>query len=252
MLTPPPNARTKERVLCIGSYGSGKSHSWATLRNWYALSNTPGHFHIVSTEHEMADRTAEAYPNFDENATIYEVTDYHSLMAASQKIAGIASTEDWLVIDSIGNPHEYARNVWFQREMGMSYRDFVSSGKRMKEVPPHGWSEMTGLYKDWINPYVIRFVGHKLACAQAVTVNTQGSWADSPAVQKMYGRVGVKPEGHKELGYAFHSVLFMSQRGTGDWRMTTVDDPSREHLVDEPVVDFVVSYLQRVAGWELT
>lgn len=251
-LHPSETARTKERILLIGPYGGGKSHAWAKLREWYALTDTPGHFHILSTEYEMADRTAEGFTDFDTNATIYETTDYPSLLAASEAIERVAAPEDWLVVDSIGNPHQWSRDVWFHREMGMSYKEFLATGKKMAEVPSHGWGEMTGLYKDWLDPYVIRFKGHKLATAQAATVNTQGSWADSPAIQKMYGRVGVKPEGHKELGYVFHTVLFATQRGRDDWRLTTIDDPSRTHLADEPCVpDFVSSYLINVAGWSV-
>ncbi len=54
-LRPSPTARTREMLLLYGKYGSGKSFSWATMRKWWELTSTPGHFHIISTEPESND-----------------------------------------------------------------------------------------------------------------------------------------------------------------------------------------------------
>jgi hypothetical protein len=44
----------------------------------------------------------------------------------------------------------------------------------------------------------------------------------------------------------------MKADGKDSWAYTTVDDPSRDKKVSEPVLDFVMSYLMPVAGWEMT
>jgi hypothetical protein len=43
----------------------------------------------------------------------------------------------------------------------------------------------------------------------------------------------------------------MKPAGPGEWVFTTVDDPSREKVVSAPMMDFVLSYLCPIAGWEM-
>lgn len=258
MLQPAPGKLTKEMILAFGPYSGGKTNNWATWRRWYEVTDTPGKFYIISTELEMAHRTAEAYMdgtpgnNFFSNAEITEVHDYESLITVSEKYREAATEDDIIVVDSVGHCLTWARDVWFSQNLDMTWKQFQASGRKISEVKPENWTQMSSLYKDWLIPNILRFPGHRYVCAQSDVVSTSGSWADSPAIQKMYGRIGAKPVGDKELGYAFHTVLFCTQRGADDWRMTTVDDPGRQYLVDEQVGDFVTSYLMNVAGWVLS
>lgn len=255
MLTPPSNTRTKERILAFGTYGSGKSHGWATIRAMYAATSTPGHFHIISTEWEMADRTAEGYEDFDTNATIHEATDYESLLTVSEKILESATPEDWLIVDSIGNGWSWAQDNYCQARWGKTFREYQASLANPKDSDIN-WQQVNNAYRAWINPYVIRFPGHKYACAQADTVNTEGKWQDSREIKAMFSRIGMKPVGQKELAYAFHTVMLFSHPAPGDYTMTSVDDPSRDHVqhgvVAPPPLGFVKSYLMDVAKWEMT
>lgn len=254
MLTPPPTSRTKERILAFGSYGSGKSAGWAALRDMYLKTDTPGHFHIISTEWEMAHRTAEGYPadEFDKNATIHEATDYDSIESICLAIAANAGPSDWLVVDSIGNIWSWAQDAYCQHRWGKSFKDYMAGGGKVQEI---NWSQVNASYRNIMNPYIVRFPGHKYACAQADTVQMEGGWKDSKEVQEMFGRLGVKPVGQKELGYAFHSVLLFTHPSRDEYKITTVDDPSREKLngaVVAPLpIGFVGTYLLGVAGWTL-
>lgn len=251
MLKPPEHARTKERILAFGSYGSGKSHGWASIRDLYATTDTPGHFHIISTEWEMADRTAEGYANFNDNATIHEATDFESLLGISEKISEAATGDDWLVIDSVGSGWSWAQDDYCQGRWGKTFKEYQADlGNSNSDI---NWQFVNNAYRSWINPHVIRFPGHKYACAQADVVASEGKWKDGPEIQGMYGRFGVKPVGQKELGYAFHSVLLFKHPTRTDWQITTIDDPSRVHVDSHPVatppLGFVDSYLVKIAGW---
>lgn len=265
-----PHKLTKEGILTFGVNSAGKTRSWATIRKWAELTATPAHFHIISTEHEMVLRTVEGYldgtpgHNFFTNATIagYDhdnrlwtpdaPSDYDTLLAATAKIHAAAGPNDWVVIDSIGLVQTWSRDVWFGAEKGMSYRDFVGSGRKMKEVKPADWDTMAGLYRDWYFPYIWNFPGHRFACARMVEIRTEGDWAEKDRnILKMFGPHGVKPDGEKNLGFDWHSVLLCSRARDG-WNISTVDDPERTYLNDEKISDFVQDYLMGVAGWQVT
>lgn len=268
-LQPPEYHTEPESHLVFGVNSAGKTRWWANIRKWYELTSTPGHFHILSTEYRHANRTRQAYldgspgNNFDTNATIYETTDLDSLMEASERVlkASLATavdtplgpkSPDWCIVDSIGYPKTWARDKWLGVNKGMTWREFLDSGRGMKEIKPHEWGQMAGLYRDWIIPYVLQHPGNKCATAHLKEIRTEGAWAEkNREILRMFGPFGVRPDGDDDLGHAFNTVLLMN-RGRDGWYMTTVDDPEREYLTDAPVTDAVISYLQPIAGWTVT
>ncbi len=262
MLQPPEHARAREAILTFGVYGSGKSEGWAAIGETYRMTDTPGHFHVLSTEWERALQIAEGcQTDFYANSTIHEVTDYESLMAASEAIRKVNAESDnplgdWIIIDSIGTTLQWTRDVWFQNEMKMTFREFMGSGKKLTEVGPAGWIQMDTMYKDWILPHVLRFPGHSYACAQADTVNMEGAWADKGAIKDLFGRIGLKPVGEKNNPYLFGSILLTLNPSKGEYCLTTVKDrKGREYLTREPLamlpLGFAQTYLVGVAGWSL-
>lgn len=253
-----------ESILLYGANGSGKSRAWAAIRKWYEVTNTPGHFHIIDTESGMAKRTRAGYlngelgNNFDSNATIYPVEDYDSLLDTSIKINENATGDDWIIVDSIGWGHLWARDKWLKGSKNVTWREFLDAGRSMKEVQPHQWSEPRGLYRDWLVPYVLQFPGHRLVVAHAKEIRmptgdpAKDKWAEKKRqILETFGRYGVKPEGDDDLMYGFQ-VIMLTVRGRDTWTYTTVDDNEREFLDHQPVTDFVTSYLMPVADWVVT
>lgn len=270
MLKPPDYAPAgwTESILAVGPPGSGKSRIWAAMRSWYELTGTEGHFHILETEVGMAMRTSMGYrsgepgKNFDQNATIWPVNDYDSLLDASKKILdlSLADTVDtpfgpWtphtLVVDSIGFAHTWSRDKWFMGNKQVTWQEFMASGRGVQEVKHHQWGEMTGHYRDWLVPYVLQYPGNRIATAHMAEIRTEGSWAEkNKNILSLWGPYGVKPVGDNDLAYGFQAVLLCTRERSG-WAYTTVDDNEREFLDRTPVVDFVSSYLMPVAGWQV-
>lgn len=264
MLKPPAKQLTGEAILSFGMYGSGKSEDWASIGEMYRQTETPGHFHILSTEYGRAFQVAEGFEDFASNSTIYETEDYDSLVDASRQAYEASKKEylvhgerrDWIVVDSIGNALKWARDVWFEKSQGINYRDWQGTGGKVTDVGPSGWIQMDSLYKTWFNQNILRFPGHVYACAQADSVNLEGSWADPKVVRDMYGRAGMKPLGDKELGFSFSSVLMKANPSQGEYILTTVKDrKGREYLTREVIaplpLGFTMTYLVNVAGWTL-
>lgn len=268
-LLPPGYYTEPESILTFGVNSAGKTRGWAAIRKWFEITQSPGHFHVLSTEYRHAMRTRQAYldgtpgNNFDSNATIYETTDYDSLMEASELVrkAGLATSidtpegprsPDWVIIDSVGHPKIWARDKWFGINKGMTWREFLDSGRGVKEVKPNEWGQMAGLYRDWIIPNIYTFPGNKYATAHLKEIRTEGLYAEKNRdILRMFGPHGVKPDGDDDLGHSFNTVLLLNRARDG-WQITTVDDPEREYLTEAPVVDMVMSYLQPVAGWSIS
>lgn len=265
-LHPPPTALIPERLLAYGIAGAsaGKSEIWSNLRYWYEVTNTPGHFYIISTEPEMAEAVAQGHldgtpgNNFFSNATIGTATDYESLCKVSEDFKARATESfietgekrDWIITDNIGDPQTWARDVFFKANMGMSYREFINSGRKMKEVQPSDWGQMKGMYQEWLVSNIIEFPGHRMATAHAKEIRTDGAWGDkNPLILKTFGPYGFKPVGDDNLGSAFRTILLCERYGKIDWRYTTVDDNKRMMLERELVQDFVTTYLFQCAGW---
>jgi hypothetical protein len=252
-----PNSRqlTRERILAYGNMGSGKSHGWAALRKWYEVTDTPGHFYIISTEWEMALRTAEAYldgtpgNNFFSNATIKEAWDFTTLLDVCKEMGTKTVDGDWLVIDSISNFWLWTQDEYAVQHFGFETMAEARAERGNLEV---NWQKVNADYRSLVLPLITRNPAHVYACAQGDTVTNDGKWKDSKEITEMFGRYGMKPVGQKQLGYQFHTVLLMKADGKDSWAYTTVDDPSRDKKVSEPVLDFVMSYLMPVAGWEMT
>lgn len=265
MLVPSEKARAKEAPLLFGSIGSGKSDGWASIADVYRKTGTPGHFHILETVHEASDVIAEGYPDFDENCTIYEATDWDSLVAISQKANEAATPNDWIICETIGNAQVWSRDDWFKANRGgLTMKEFQAEGHSMKEIKPDGWLQMDSIHREWLNTYILGFPGHRLATAGADQVRTEQGFADNKAIRDMFGLLGIKAIGHKDLGYVFRSILYMSHPGNKEWTISTVDDPKRPHLEDAPaearfdvehgilLPPFVASWLIPCAGWRLT
>ena len=254
MLQKNERALTQERILTFGEMGSGKSNGWANIRKWYEMTDTPGHFYIVSTEWAMAHRTAEGYldgtpgNNFFSNASIVEAWDYESLVAAHDEVATKAGAEDWIVIDSVTNHWQWVQDAYAMRHFGgVTMQEHRAEGGRGEM----NWQKVNSDYRNLVLPIFTRHPAHVYACAQGDTVKSDGIWKDSKEVQQMFGRFGIKPVGQKQLGYQFHTVLLMKHPSKDEWTFTTVDDPSREKKTGEIISEFTMSYLLQVAGWQV-
>lgn len=265
MLVPSDKARAKEAVLAYGVYGAGKSETWCGWADMYRKTDTPGTFRVIETVHEASEVLAEGYPDWDDNVVCEEVTDWDSLNAVSAKFKEAGSPNDVLVVETIGNAQLWSRDHWFQANRGgMTWKEFQISGGSAKDIKPHQWIEMDELHRGWLNEYVMGFPGHRVATAGGDAVRTEAGFSDNKMVRDMFGRIGVKPIGHKDLGYAFRSILLMTHPAKDEYEMTTVDDPKREHLDHVPVASrfdverglvvpgFIATWLEPVAGWRLT
>ena len=254
------NDPAPERILALGLYGSGKTNNWATVARWYRDTDTPGHFYVLDTDNTTL-RTLHGFPGWEQNVTRVDVAEWSDLTSETQKAFENAGPQDWLVVDSIDKPWSMVQDHYIEQMFGkeadiffMEQRKASASGHPLASDYGSNWTVINKLYQKWIGQ-VIRFPGHVYAATPSQPVaepNQQGKGGDSREIRETFGRYGVRPAGQKALGFQMHTVLLMQSPARDEWKLTSIKDRSRELLVGAPVVDFAMSYLLGVAGWEMT
>lgn len=257
MLKPREGARAKERILAYGSMNSGKTFAWTTWAHLYRITETPGHFYVISTEWQAADRALEYYDDDVSNITIVEALNWEELTERTVKFREVAGEDDVLVFDSIGNAWSFVQDDYCEMRWGVGGKEYFGNlGKT--EDSDINWQIVNARYQGWMNPNVLRFPGHVYATSPAEELRQptkSGKETESKEARQLYGRYAMKPTGQKRLGYMLHSVLLMASPSKGEYTITSVDDHARTLLHNEvvaaPPLGFVATYLQGVAGWTL-
>lgn len=254
--SPPPGRRAKERILGYGYMGSGKTFGWTETAAFYRSTDTPGTFYVISTEFQAAERALEPYPD-SSNVTIFEALDWDELVTLTAEVHALATEDDWLVVDSIGNAWQFVQDDYVEKALGTRAKRYLGELEKSKRMGESEivWQVVNDDYRQWFMPHVLRFPGHLYAASQGAPlaqIGRDGKDRESRESRELYGRVGVKPEGQKHLGYNLHTVLMFDSPRKDAFDITTVDDHTRKPLDHEPAVNFPVTYLMGVAGWEMT
>jgi hypothetical protein len=261
-MKPSPNAIVPEHILLFGLYGSGKTNSWVTWAKMQRETGTPGHFYVIGTEWGSMGRQWESDPSMEENCTYIDVDDWYTLTDATDKFLGaLANPEnghrDVFVLEGGDKPWYWVQLLYdkLHGEPAVPVpRDPFAMEKGVSEVA-RDWVKINGVYRSWINP-ILRSHAHVVICTPQDAVRMPNpqkpkEWHDSPDIVEQYSRVGFRPSGQKELGHHLHTVLWMRSPGFARWTMTTVDDHTRQQVDNQPISNFAMDYLVKIAGWEL-
>lgn len=259
-LHPPGNRR--ERILAYGGPGSGKSSAWLNIAEWLERGKSEARVRVLDT-----DFAWEAYRpvdgHLDERVVVETVWDWEDMLPAMDRMIAPSKSQkppidDWLVVDMADKPWEKARKFFFEslsdKDFGEFMLDAVKKGINIGGEWGANWSAINTLYGGFTDR-LVRWRGHLLCATPATEVRVpdrQGKGGDSADVRETYGRLGMKPQGQKDLPHLFHSVLYMQEkpgRGGATWVMSTAKDRQREIMKGEEVGQFVMSYLIQRAGW---
>jgi hypothetical protein len=251
-----PTSAAPERILAYGAPGSGKSRGWATIAQMYRQTNTPGHFHVLSTEAWTMDRMKDGYPptdsdpGWDENITVHEATNWLELEAAGREVAKVMTRGDWVVLETLTSPWEWVRNYYDETRPGYKPIGTGADPFQVEVEPNRNWDSIKQVYYAFINQFHLSDV-HLYACAHEETLRVDGFRPHSPEAIKVFKYIGAKAVTEKTAPYVLHSVLYMQRAGAKKWTVTTVDDHERDYLAAEEVTSFPFTYLLGPGGWTL-
>lgn len=251
-----PSGNSREQILLIGSWGSGKSYAWLCT----ARRSPESHFYVIDTTWD-AERMVEGEGLT--NVTIQHVDTWDEWKETAERFRTTATRDDWLVVDLISDLWGRSQDAYSQKAFGLEVDDWFMSAKKEAIdndtnvggiiAGSHGenWGMINRLYQS-VMMTILRFPGHIFAIAPAVEVaepNQSGKGGDTIELRQLFNRFKVKPAGQKNLGFQFHTILLMREKSKDSWIMDTVRDRNREKLTNQDVTDFSLNYLLKVAGW---
>lgn len=129
-------------------------------------------------------------------------------------------------------------------------RESIASGKdggsAFSSAYGADWQVINALYGVFIFN-ITRFPGNLFMTSALDSVTEDEK--DKETIRK-YSKFGVKPAGQKRLGHVPADELLFQETAKG-WTMTQMRGTGRQEFKNEPLENFVTSYLTRYAGWTL-
>lgn len=245
----------RERILLMGGWGTGKSTAAVDIITMARKTHSDAIMYVVDTTYEAARNFHEV-----EGVEIYHVETWDEYLAAIKEIRGKGRPQDWLVVDRIDVVWDMAQAGYSEAAFGkeidewfVQFRKDGGAGHAFSGDYGTHWGTIKRMYGAFVTE-LMRFPGHAVVMAKAEPVmepNREGKGGDSSEVRGVYGKYGVRPGGEKNLGFLFHTTLWLNEPRKGEWTFTTIRDRGRVQVVNKKMEGFTVSYLVGVAGWKL-
>jgi len=247
----PTNPNDPERILALGSAGSGKTKGWLSIAQWAHKTKSPAKFYVIDSDEAMP-RMMSGYPELT-NIEYLPVHTWDGYTDALDKFGPKLTADDWLIVDFIGSAWDAVQEWYVEQIYGADMGEFfMDARKKMKAGSPlDGWKDygvINRIYRSWMNQLVHATPGHKYLTAVSDPIRD----TDPSEIKARYSKVQVRPRGQKHLTHAVHTVLLMLEPAAGRYFITTIKDRERQELTGQAVEnDFVRTYLIPVAGWKL-
>ena len=272
-----PTTRTPEKILVVGSGGTGKSYNAVQIARRCLLSGQT--MYVIDTEQAfpvlleelgmgtreewVGDQRDTSWDDPDSNIVRYWARDWPEQRWAIKTAFGRAKPGDWVVVDSITHPWSDLQTWYVKETAGEDMADFLVEHRKETIQKGKGndggagavlgeWQFINAQWAEYVRKPIMRAGCHVYLTAHAKTINTE---RDSADVKMMWGELGFKADTQKMVGHDVRTVLgFEKNRGAGGgWKATTAKDWGREDrsLVREQFDSLPVTYLKQVAGWAM-
>lgn len=239
----------RERIMLMGGWGVGKSTAISDIAR-----HVDGRVYLIDTTYE-AERN---YPGQD-NVVIESVESWDDYLTGVRKATIRGGRDDWLAIDRIDPVWDMAQNGFIEKVFGRSADDwFVEYRKESAGHPLAGeygmnWTVIKKMYGAFMTE-VMRFKGNVIVTCRAEQLrepNRDGKGGDSMELRVEYGKFGVKPAGEKNMGFLFHTVLWLAEPQSENWIFSTVRDRNRGIIKGRQLRSFTEDYLLKEGGWSV-
>lgn len=246
-----------ERILITGREGTQKTSAGISIALTAAASKSPAKFWVIDTDYAWELMLSQRDPG--NIGDIFEVHGWDEWDAAAGKVLQLADDDrgDWIILDRASEPWAFVQDDAAQKIWGMSIAEYREKNMQRKAPDELPWNQVNSIYHAAMHPILLpmrRF--HVLATASAKKLG-QGEKEHSEA-RTLYGTVGEKADGQKDLGSNVHTVIHSASYPGPIMRITTLKDrmgAQRKYLTDHELANspyaFTQEYLIGVAGWSV-
>lgn len=263
----------RERLGIYGPPKVGKTHLYLTIAKWHFDLGSDAKFYAVSTDTSYEVLTMN--PEFEEldNVEWADVTTFQEFLDSARKFAGKMRPHDWLSSDLQSDAWSFVQDEYARvqtKKAGGNLDDIgdlwaTSGGGESYPIEGWEWGMPNARYRILANNILLRCPGH-LFCVYGQKEMTKesgsGKTSETKEAKEMFGHIGLKPNGQKDDPFRWHTVLHVDSAGDRKQKMSTAGERwgSRERLGqkmsngsvrDEPIDDFFLDYLVKIAGWKM-
>ena len=254
----PPEGTDRERILAIGSFGTGKTKAWLDIAWWSQKTKSTSQFYVLDTDAAVRRMLSGTKYGDLVNVHLYEVFEWEEYKRALADIISKATPEDWTIIDFIGTSWEAVVEWYIDEVFAQDYDEYFMTVRKGMKTTGSGkdtgglkgwedWQFINKSHRKFMNDLVHKCPTHKFFTAVAVPI---GESADK-ALKATFGAFGVKPKGQKHLAHQVHTALLLQTMRAGEWYLNSIKDRERELHEGTELKDFVRDYLMPTAGWML-
>jgi len=249
----------RERILVMGGPGTGKSFQWLKMAE--ALKSSK--FYVIDTDEAIPFMLETLFPHLKSenggNVYVRQAYDWPLYEKSFEWAVKSAREQDWIIVDMVDNAWSSAQKYYigevFDKDMGhflLEARKVMPEGaKSLMRFALEGWNDwsvVNKLYDDCILPIIYRTKCHVYMTTKVQEIGKQ----DSRELKLLFGSLGLRPSGQKNLGHQAHTVLLFSFDGNNVWRVTTAKDRGgRQHFDNVRLINFYQQYLVAKAGWPM-
>jgi len=266
--------QVRERIGIYGPPKVGKTHLFFTIAKWHQDLGSDAKFYAISTD--TSYEVLSMNPEFVELENIIweDVVIMQDYIDAARKFNSLMRPQDWLSVDLMADAWAAAQDEYARvqtKKAGGNLEDMgdlwaTSGGGDGYPIEGWEWGMPNARYRVFANNLILRAPGHVfLVYGQKDLMKESGSGktGESKDTKEMFGHIGLKPTGQKEDPFRYHSILHISSLGDKEQGISTAGERwgNRERLGkkmsngqvrDEPMTDFFLDYLVKVAGWEMS
>jgi len=145
--------------------------------------------------------------------------------------------------------------------------DLWATAGSVEEYPIKGWEwgMPNARYRIFANNLLLRSPGHVFLVYGEQDLKQEsksGKSGETQETKEMFGHLGTKPKGQKDDPGRWHTILHVSSGGEKSQKMATAKERfgyrdwlgkrmGNGSMMDQPIEDFFLDYLVKVAKWEM-
>lgn len=244
-----------ERILCYGPAGSGKTRNVLSVAKWHQDRGSDAVFRVMDTDMAYPRMLVSGEFADLENVEVYSVDEWPDYPRYAKEIREKNRPHDWMVIDLATHAWYSVQDHYIGRVFNADLSDYWErariQGQTKDGTPLDGWQDwgvINKMYRSFAeNIHRARCHVYATATAKHLT-ESRGRIAESADVTRTYGRLGLKPQGQKELDHLFHTVI-LCQQTTKGWSAAAAKDRERKLIAGE-IGEFWRDYLVKIARWK--
>lgn len=271
--TLPNGKQVRERICIFGPPKVGKTHLYFTIAKWHQDLGSDAKFYAISSDTSFD--VLSMNPEFQDLANMewVDAVTFQDYIEGARKFNSLMRPYDWLSVDLMADAwpavqDEYARVL--TKEQGGNLEDigdlWATSGKS-DDYPITGWEwgMPNARYRILANNLLLRSPGHIFLVygqKELVTESRSGKTGETAATRDMFGHLGVKPNGQKDDPWRYHTILHVDSAGEKQQKMATAGERwgyrgelgkrmGNGGMMDQPIDDFFLDYLVKIAHWEM-